>query len=1141
MVTVLFADLVGFTTLSERLDPERVKNLMDRCFERLAADVTAFGGQVDKVVGDAMVALFGAPVAHEDDAERAVRAALRMQESLLDESAEIGQVLQIRVGVNTGEVLVGAMRAAGSVTAMGDVVNTASRLQTSAEPGDVLVGPATHASTHHAIAYESRGSLEAKGREEPVETWRAIAPTSAPGYRARRVDMPLVGRDHEMGLLRHATGGSITNQRALMVLLVGDVGMGKSRLADEVATWSVVHHNAIVREGRCLPYGEANVWWPVADALRDGLGVREGHDVDQARAAVRDQVATATKRPITDAEVARTSEGLLTLLGYDPPGLLDPATVRQDAGRALGLYASAVAGHQPLLLQISDLHWADDAVLSLIDDIFATVHHCPIVVLATARPTLLDRWTPRPGRHNTLVLHLDPLGRPAAAELLETLVGQPVAAEVADVILDRSGGNPFFLEELVSLLDGISVGADRDSVATLPDTLRGLVAARLDDLDPVARAVLQNASVIGQQGPIAGLREMGERLQRGMDVDAGLAELAADEIMEVEGATWTFRSDLVREVAYQTITKADRAKCHLGIAKYLEEAVVTRNPRPAWVVDGLAHHYTSAVALAEELGPVGRTAAFPPDLADQARRWVVEAADRARRDQALPTAVRLLGQALDLVGPERNVPVGEVIALHLARADVAAEAWDLVTSRADVDVAERLATEAGEPSLIARALVIRGGLEQKEGDVAAALVTLTDAADRYRALEDAAGLAEALRQRGFVELFAGQMVAAEASSSEALTAFELVGDRSGQAWALQNLAWIAFVTGRADEADDRVHAAVEIFSDLVDTRGLAWSLGLLSWVRFQQRRVAEAEALSEQVLDEAKSRNDPWATAMMTLLSAAIRLWTGRTAQAVELAAEARRVFGNIGDPYGLGQSSGVLGRALVMSGRVEEGFALMSDGVDGGPAASVRQRRGSDQGLRMTRVATALQIGEPDRARDVLPDLELAAGVGADDPMVALGMMALQQGDVETAAKHFERSREGSDNPNVVSAQALLAAATGSGRAAVLAERVHSLAGATYLDQALADVGAALEAGASGRHIDAASLIGAARSLVASTGDLIARATVELAAAEVARRAGDAEAPDVALRARQQFAELGVDPTGWVRAFGLAADVVPA
>ncbi|MCB1269657.1 MAG: hypothetical protein KDB19_16165, partial [Microthrixaceae bacterium] len=219
-------------------------------------------------------------------------------------------------------------------------------------------------------------------------------------------------------------------------------------------------------------------------------------------------------------------------------------------------------------------------------------------------------------------------------------------------------GNPFFLEELVSLLDGAGAGAaaDGDRVAALPDTLRGLVAARLDDLDPVARAVLQNASVIGQQGPVAGLREMGHQLQRGVDVDSALAQLVADEIMEVEDNVWSFRSDLIREVAYQTITKADRAKLHLGIARYLEEAVATRKPRPVWVVDQLAHHYGCAVTLAGELGPGSTTETFPPGLADVARRWVVEAARRAARDQALPTAIRLYGQALGLGGVDGAVP-----------------------------------------------------------------------------------------------------------------------------------------------------------------------------------------------------------------------------------------------------------------------------------------------------------------------------------------------------------------------------------------------------------------------------------------------------------------------------------------------------
>src|SRR3954447_2925223 len=328
VVTVVFADLVGFTSLSERLDPERVKNLVDRCFDQLAVDITNFGGQVDKIVGDAIVALFGAPTAHEDDAERAVRAALRMQETLCEEASSTGQDLQMRVGVNTGEVLVGAMRAAGSVTAMGDVVNTASRLQTAAKPGEVLVGPATHAATHQTIAYEPRGLLAAKGRDEPVDTWVAVAPTLPPGYRARRVEAPLLGRDDEVGLLRQAVDSSVRHGRALLALVVGDVGMGKSRLADEVATWSVETHQSVVREGRCVPYGEANVWWPVAEALRAGLGLPEGDDIDAVRAAVREQVATAMRRGPKDPEVQRTAEGLLTLMGFEPSDA-DPTTVRE--------------------------------------------------------------------------------------------------------------------------------------------------------------------------------------------------------------------------------------------------------------------------------------------------------------------------------------------------------------------------------------------------------------------------------------------------------------------------------------------------------------------------------------------------------------------------------------------------------------------------------------------------------------------------------------------------------------------------------------------------------------------------------------------------------------------------------------------
>jgi class 3 adenylate cyclase/tetratricopeptide (TPR) repeat protein len=1144
VVTVVFADLVGFTSLSERLDPERVKNLVDRCFDRMAEDITTFGGQVDKIVGDALVALFGATTAHEDDPERAVRAALRMQATLCEEAEAIGQELRMRVGINTGEVLVGAMRAAGSVTAMGDVVNTASRLQTNAAPGEVLVGPATYAATHQTIAYEARGLLDAKGRDELIDTWVAVAPTLPPGYRARRVDIPLIGRTSELGLLTTVIDSSIRNDRAMLALLVADVGMGKSRLADEVAEAASTHHDAIIREGRCVPYGEANVWWPVADALRPGLGVPDGASTEDARAEVRNAVAEVMERRTSDPEVQRTAEGLMTLLGYEPAPDAEPITVRQEAGRALGAYASASARHRPLVLQISDLHWADPAVLSLIDDVFGAIHHCPVVVLATARPALLDQWTPRHGRHNSLTLHLDPLDRKASDELLEHLVGAAVPDAVASALYERSGGNPFFLEELVSLLDGEAV-AEPGHIATLPDTLRGLVAARLDDLSPDLRAVLQDASVIGQRGPMVGLREMGRQLRPGVDIEAAVADLVADEIMELDGELWSFRSDLVREVAYQTITKAERAKCHLGIASFIEQKAADVDPRPPWVVDQLAHHYGTAVALASELGPDARTDAFPVDLADRARRWVTEAADRARRDQALPASIRLYGQALDLLGDvdRSDAPaadVAEAVRIHVARASAAAEGWELALGRSDAERALALAERAGDGAAAARALIARGDIEQKEGDVDAAIATTSEAADRFRELGDLGGLGEALRRRGMVEIFGNRIPDAEVSAKAALAAFEDVDDRSGVAWASQNLAWIAFVSGRPDEADRRLQAAIELFSELVDTQGLAWSLGLLAWVRFQQGRVAEAQALGEQVLDEARARSDPWATAMMLMLVASVRLWSGRTDEAVTMAEQALRTFSGLGDRYGGTQASAVLGRSLVMSGRVEEGFALLSKAgsVEGsGPA------EGDGFPARYACLAAALQIGEPHRGAAVLHDIEViaAAGLGGDDAAAVLAAAALMQGDVRAAESYVAGARTPDADPNVMAVHALTAAASGSGEAGPIADRIDEAVGSTYLDRAIANVAAALESAAGDAGAaEAQRRLSVARAAVHPTEDRVAKAVVELGAAAMAARLALPEAEETAARAEHLVAKLGIDPTGWNHVFALATRAVP-
>jgi class 3 adenylate cyclase len=339
VVTVLFADLVGFTGLAEHTDPEQVKNLVDRCFERLAADIADHGGRVDKILGDALVAFFGAPTAHEDDAERAVRAGLRMLRTLEDWRADSGVAdLRMRVGVNTGEVLVGSLRAAGDWTAMGDVVNTASRLQTLAEPGTVVVGAETYANTAMAVRYRPLGALVARGREEPVEAWVAEEAIVPPGRRTRRVDVPLVGRDYEISLLNGVVEAAVRRSRAATVVVVAEAGMGKTRLVEEVAERAACDLGAAVLEGRCVPYGEANVWWPIAEALRTSFGAPVGTAADEARRACRDRVRLALPSA-EEADLDRVSDGLLHLLGEAGPLQgIDPTRAREEVTRSLIAY-----------------------------------------------------------------------------------------------------------------------------------------------------------------------------------------------------------------------------------------------------------------------------------------------------------------------------------------------------------------------------------------------------------------------------------------------------------------------------------------------------------------------------------------------------------------------------------------------------------------------------------------------------------------------------------------------------------------------------------------------------------------------------------------------------------------------------------
>lgn len=1123
LVTVLFADLVGFTSLSETLDPEQVKQLVDRAFERLVRDVTSFGGQIDKIVGDAIVALFGAPTAHEDDAGRAVRAALRMQQTLAAYAAEVGVDIRMRVGVNTGEVLVGSLRAGGDYTAMGDVVNIASRLQTSADPGTVLVGEATYALTRDTIAYESRGALIARGREQPVNVWVATGSTLPPGYRTPRRVVPLIGREAERATLANAIEVSVRHRRAQLVLLLGEAGIGKTRLAEEVGVIvGELEPDAIVLTGRCVPYGEANPWWPIADALRDGLGL----DIDAPLDVARDRTSRVLDRLLDDpAQVSTVTNGILHLMGYEGPvRALEPARVRVEATQALLTFLEASVRRQTLVIRLADLHWADDLVLELIDELSAQLARTGLVVVATARRSLLRRWTPRSGRHNVLVLNIDPLDDEGSEMLLDALGGDRLPVDLRRTLLDRAGGNPFYLEELVSLV--IDRADEPDATVEVPDTLRGLLAARLDALTLEEQMLLEAAAVWGSSGSLKALEKIAEHMTQGVDLLSVLDSLERKEILDVEGDHWSFRSDLIREVAYGRLTKHDRLERHHGIAAYLDVAVAGRFIDDSFV-DTVARHYAEAARLSLELGPEPDV---PADLVERAIRWQVEAARRAEHSAAWPLAARLYGQGLALAidaASEVRLP------LLLGRAHARAETWDFAGARADASEALELAEQLNDPLARGQALLRLGEAGVREGDVEETTRVLTAAIEQFDRAGDVEGRADALRLSGMAALFRSDYGSARGPVTEALEAYRRSGDRRGEAWALQNLAWIAFATGKVTEAEGRLEESAALFTEAGDTGGLAWAMGLLAFVRFFQGRFEEAAELARTIVREAQRRGDQWAQSMMRIVLASVELWSGRTDAAVEVIEEALEGFGRLGDPVGREQALALHGRALVMQGRVRRGLEVIRS------AATTPGARAGEEAARFAAVnelVAGVQLGDlgiSGEHLDLIAEIDWSqpADLGQAEIAVGVALALAQRGSLEEAAELLDRVLADRANGSAWAARAMVAAGQQDReRLEESLQRLEDAVGVTYHDRALAAIAAGLSgAGSVGERFKAA------RDLLDPTDDVLTRAVLTLAEATVAEAVGSEDAAEARSRAERAWTHLGVDPVGWRRLFEFA------
>jgi class 3 adenylate cyclase/tetratricopeptide (TPR) repeat protein len=1135
VVTIVFADLVGFTSLAENRDPEQVKYLVDDCMERLAADIVSFGGQVDKVIGDAIVALFGAPVAHEDDAERAVRAALKMQASVHDLDSEMGVSIRMRIGLNTGEVLVGSIRADRDYTAMGDAVNTAARLQTAADPGEVLVGRSTYDATSAVIRYESAGAIAAKGKESPVEAFRAIAPYGLPGERKGRALTPFVGREGELSVLRRVIDSSLHRERAALMLLLGDAGVGKTRLAAEAIEESLEDEGILVLSGRCVPYGEADAWWPLAEAMRTALGIDADMALGPATVRVLDAVSSAFGIASDAPQVQRSATGLLHLLGYDTAlKSVDPQAARGEAGRGVRTFLQARAGQGPVILWLSDLHWADDFMLRMVDGLINRLARLPFVIVATGRFSLGERWSPQLGRFNLISVSVDPLDEPAAQAMLHHLLGPEIEPRLEADLLARSGGNPFFLEELAALVrdDRRPAGEPRPQRTELPSSLQALVSARLDGLPSGEREILEDAAVLGRRGPVTALRRMASELRGETSIADALGALAEKDLLvvtRIDRGDWSFRSDLVRDVVYGRLTKSERARRHFGIADYL-----VNSDEAERAVDAIAYHYRRAAELASEIGKV---AGLPDDLRERALDWLQKAATAASSSANLDAAQRLFGQALSLARDEDLERRAELL---LGRAKAAIEARELPLSRADIAAATEL-TDDTLPLLRARAQLYLGEVEQCSGNYERAVQLLRDAAARYRELELESGVAEALRYEGMTHLFVGRFVDAERCTTEALSLFQKVGNSSGEAWARQNLAWIAFVQGMSSEAEARLGVASQLFEELGNQSGLAWSRGLLAFVRMHQGRFDEAEEIATQALRDARERGDRWAEGMMQILRSAVCLWSGRTELAIRRGENALSSMRSIEDRAGEVQAAAFLGRALVFAGRVNDGFQIFADFEGrqfGTEAAGVAQLIGA------AAAASAIAIGDPNEARRWLSDVDPAlldpALVGQGDRLVAYGMAALQEGDLKTARVLLERAVHPEDdagpNPSAQAALALAALMDGADDAVpALTSAVERSPRATYADRWLSAVVAALLAARREDTTACVAAIDRAQLITSQAEDRVARAVVALAQAATSEALHLPAAADAARRADDRIIALGVEAKGWRAAFATA------
>ena len=1005
VVTAVFSDLTGSTAMGEKLDPETVQTVMSRYFTRMSEILQAHGGTVEKFIGDAIVAVFGVPVVHEDDALRAVRACVEMRDAMTEMNKEFmerwGFQLLVRTGVNTGEVIATDI-SQGDAFSTGDTMNVAARLEQNAPPGEILIGEATYRLVSHAAELEEIEPLALKGKSEPVPAWKVLTVQEGVQAISRRLDSALVGREQELKTMLDAFERAVNERTCQLFTVFGPAGVGKSRLTAEFI--SNVSSSATVLEGRCLPYGEGITFYPLGEAIKSAGGITDDDSVPDARRKMEELIGE------DEDECSVISERLAAAIG-----LTDQSIGGHEILWAVRKLFEALARKKPLVVVFDDIHWAEATFLEMLEYLAGWTQDAPIFLLCPSRRELLET---RPGwgsgAPNMSTLVLEPLKTEDSEQLIANLLGQTgLPRKAYDGIIAAAEGNPLFVEEMIRILidDGAlekrnghwEMTSDLDDL-TVPPTIQALLSARLDKLKEPERAVIQRASVIGKTfwwGAVTELSPDDLRPQ----VGSHLQTLVRKELVTPERSTFPaedaflFGHILIRDAAYDGLSKMVRAQLHERFASWLEARM---GDRVVEYEEILGYHLEQAANYHNELGsPV----AMADAISERAALWLGRAGRRALARSDMPAAAKLLQRAADLFGdqdPRR-------IELLLDLSDALKDMGELARAEEVYADGVRVLPSLGDRRLQARFEILKAVLELHTGRADGAEGDTVHRAQNaiavFEELGDELGLSQAYQLQAEVHWDEGEYVATEEALEKALVHAENASNDRERSkimgWLVSTLFW------GPTNTDEAIRRCEEILASAAGDRLVeAKTVTILAGLRGMRGNFDEARELFQRGQSIQTELGQNLSLAAGPQVSGMIEMLAGDPEAAERELRRGYRSLEEMGDKGFLVTTAAFLARSLYEQGRYDEAEAFTRTSEDLAPSEDLTAR-GDWVSTRAKILARKGEFEEAEKlAREALAIFKEEAEVrDRADALMDLAEVLDAAGRTEDARPHLEEA----------------------------------------------------------------------------------------------------------------------------------------